>query len=155
LQPTIVSAETNAHIAAARELFLEYAGALGVDLAYQGFDTEVAGLLGAYAPPRGRLLLALDGDEAAACVALRPLDEKTCEMRRLYVRPSHRGTGLGRRLAEEIIREARGIGYERMRLDTLPSMGEAIGLYESLGFQDVEAYYESPMRGTRFLELAL
>ena len=155
MQPTIVSAETDAHIEGARELFLEYASALGVDLSYQGFDDELAELPGAYAPPRGRLLLALDGDEAAACVALRSLGEGTCEMKRLYVRPSHRGTRLGRRLAEAIIREARGIGYERMRLDTLPTMPEATALYESLGFQDVEAYYESPIPGTRFLERAL
>lgn len=139
----------------ARALFREYAQALGVDLCFQGFDDEVASLPGAYARPRGRLLAArLDG-EIVGCVALRPLGGGTCEMKRLYVRPGARGAGVGRVLAEAVVRAAREAGYERMRLDTLPQMVEAQPLYESLGFRDVEPYYDSPVSDTRFLELTL
>ena len=139
----------------ARSLFLEYQKAIGISLCFQNFDAEVANLPGAYAPPAGRLLLAFEDGGAAGCVALRKLEDRICEMKRLYVRPAHRATGLGRRLAEAILEEARSIGYERMRLDTLPSMVSAQKLYESLGFVDIPPYNEHPIEGTRFMELTL
>ncbi len=139
----------------ARGLFREYEAALGVDLGFQGFDRELAGLPGAYARPEGRLLVArLDG-RTVGCVAMRPLAPGTCEMKRLFVRPDARGHGVGRALAAAVIDAAREEGYERMRLDTLPQMAEAHPLYESLGFREIEPYYDSPVSGTRFLELTL
>lgn len=150
----IVPATSEDHIATARRLFREYEASLGIELTFQGFAQEVAGLPGAYAPPAGRLLLAT-GAEPAGCVALRPLDGGICEMKRLYVRPTARGARLGRRLAETVIREARAIGYARMRLDTLPSMKEAFALYQTLGFREIAPYYATPIVGTRFMELSL
>ena len=151
----LVQAESAEQIGQARELFLEYAAATGLDLCFQNFDEELAALPGAYAPPDGRLFLAIDGTEVAGCVALRKLDAETCEMKRLYVRPASRGTGAGKSLALKIIEEARSIGYARMRLDTLPSMQRAITLYRSLGFQPIEAYRYNPEEGALFMELAL
>jgi putative acetyltransferase len=150
----IVPATSEDHIATARRLFREYEASLGIELTFQGFAQEVAGLPGAYAPPAGRLLLAT-GAEPAGCVALRPLGGGICEMKRLYVRPTARGARLGRRLAETVIREARAIGYARMRLDTLPSMKEAFALYQTLGFREIAPYYATPIVGTRFMELSL
>jgi GNAT superfamily N-acetyltransferase len=153
--PVIEHAARPGDVEDVRRLFLEYQESLGVDLCFQGFDREVAELPGDYTPPGGRLLAARDGSTAVACVALRRLDAATCEMKRLYVRSSHRGRGLGRSLAEAVISEARLIGYERMRLDTLPSMSEAAVLYERLGFHEIEPYTENPVLGARFLQLEL
>lgn len=142
-------------VEAVRRLFGEYQESLGVDLCFQSFDRELAELPGDYASPGGCLLVARNGDEIVACVALRRLDPETCEMKRLYVRPTQRGLGLGRALADAVIDEARRIGYRRMRLDTLPSMTEAAALYERLGFQEIEPYTANPVPGARFLQLAL
>ena len=150
-----VQAEFVEEINQARELFVEYSAALGVDLCFQNFDEELAKLPGDYAPPDGRLLLALDGAQVAGCVALRKIDTETCEMKRLYVRPTFRGTGSGKSLALAIIDEAWRIGYARMRLDTLPSMRQAITLYRSLGFKPTEAYRHNPVEGAMFMELDL
>jgi GNAT superfamily N-acetyltransferase len=134
-----------------RAMLREYAAWLEVDLCFQNFEQELAGLPGDYAPPRGRLLIA----EGAGCVALRAIDGEVCEMKRLYLRPEHRGLGLGRRLVQAIIDEARSVGYRRMRLDTMPKMDSAQRLYASLGFREIAAYRYNPEPGARFLELAL
>ncbi len=146
-----------------RRLFLEYAASLGFDLGFQGFEQELAELPGEYAPPRGRLLLALAEEPASGplesralgCVALKPMDSETCEMKRLYVSPALRGRGLGRLLAEGVIAEARAIGYRRMRLDSIETMKEALGLYRSLGFQPIAPYRFNPIPGAVYLELLL
>ena len=151
----IVSARSNDDIAFARELFLEYSASLGIDLCFQNFDREVRELPGEYAPPQGRLLLARAETELAGCVALRRIDEASCEMKRLYVLPRSRGKGVGRALTAAVIDAARQIGYRRMRLDTLPSMREAIPLYESLGFRRIAPYYRNPIDGAIFMELEL
>ena len=139
-------------------LFREYAGGIGIDLGYQGFEDELESLPGAYAPPRGTLLLAEIAGEPMGCVAVRPIHAETyCEMKRLYVRDAARGTGAGRALAEAAIAEGRRMGYSAMRLDTLSSMTTALSLYRALGFVEIPAYYETPVAGTVFLhkDLAL
>jgi putative acetyltransferase len=154
--PTLTrNADGSADFAAARALFEEYQRSLGFSLCFQNFDAELAGLPGAYAPPEGRLLLAFADDAPAGCIALRKIEEEICEMKRLWVRPAFRGTGLGRRLVEDVLREARGIGYRRIRLDTLPSMTAAQALYLSLGFTDIPPYNDHPIEGTRFMEAPL
>jgi ribosomal protein S18 acetylase RimI-like enzyme len=142
-------------ITQARQLFVEYASRLGTDLCFQDFEQELASLPGAYAPPAGRLLLGRAGEEVAGCVALRPLGEDDCEMKRLYVRPAYRSRGTGRQLAESIIQAARDMGYRRMRLDTLPEMAAAQRLYRDLGFRPIAPYRYNPIEGTEFLELNL
>jgi len=138
-----------------RALFGEYVDGLGVDLAFQDFQTELARLPGKYQPPEGRLLLAWNGTRTVGCIAMRPLDARTCEMKRLYLRPEARGQQLGRRLVERILREAREAGYARICLDTLPMMVSAQALYESLGFVPVDPYVFNPIPGTKFLALDL
>jgi putative acetyltransferase len=150
----IVDGHVDEHVPTVRALFEEYAASIGVDLSFQDFERELAELPGEYVPPGGRLLLAL-GPEPAGCVALRPFEPGVCEMKRLYVRPVHRGSGLGRLLAEAIIEVGRDAGYERMRLDTLPSMAAARGLYSALGFVEIEAYRHNPIHGTTYFERAL
>jgi len=148
-----IRAATGADLDAIRRLLREYAAWLNVDLSFQGFEEELAALPGDYAPPSGRLLVVEEaGTEIAGCAALRRIDDEICEMKRLYVPERFRGSGLGRRLAEAILEEARAIGYRRMRLDTLPQMGSAHRLYESMGFREIEAYRFNPVPGTRFLE---
>ncbi len=149
------AAVSPADLATARALFEEYQASLGFSLCFQNFDAELAGLPGAYAPPGGRLLLAFADTGPAGCVAIRRIEEGICELKRLWVRPAFRGTGLGRTLVEEILREARGIGYRRVRLDTLPSMKAAQALYLSLGFADIPPYNDHPIEGTRFMEATL
>lgn len=151
----ITDAYDSESIKAVRTLFEEYQQALGIDLSFQGFATELEMLPGDYVSPRGRLLLARDGDAIAGCIAMRPLSEETCEMKRLYVRPQSRAGGVGRLLAERLIAEARAIGYRHMYLDTLPVMAGAQRLYESLGFKDIPPYRHNPIAGTRFLGLDL
>src|SRR5262245_40585080 len=136
---------------AVRALFQEYAASLGIDLCFQRFEEELAGLPGAYAPPSGRLLLAVTEEAIAGCVALRRVDDRTCEMKRLYVRPGHRGSGAGRQLAERVLAEAREAGYARICLDTLPMMARAIELYRALGFTPIEAYCHNPVPGALYL----
>ena len=161
-------AVTPADIALARELFLEYARWLEVDLCFQGFDRELATLPGAYAPPRGRLLLAGASPAAFGCIALRPLEthrqagvsvpppERAIgEVKRLYVQPAHRGEGWGRRLAEALIAEARALDYAELKLDTLDWMADARKLYARLGFRECAAYYDNPLPGVVYMALGL
>ncbi len=138
-----------------RELFLEYADSLDFDLCFQDFAGELDTLPGDYAPPSGALLLALEGEAASGCVAVRRIDASTCEMKRLYVRPSQRGKGVGRMLAERVIGIAREAGYRSMKLDTVPGMVEANTLYRSLGFVDTKPYRFNPLDGCLYLELRL
>lgn len=174
----IFQAESAAQIEQIRELFLEYAKSLGFSLCFQGFDQELAGLPGDYAPPEGRLLLAEYDGQVAGCGALHKVekhvsrvasseagikvtdntqaDERIGEMKRLYLRPAFRGKGLGRALAERILREARGIGYAKLRLDTVePVMQDAVAMYRRMGFREIAPYRENPMAGTLYMELDL
>jgi putative acetyltransferase len=138
-----------------RDLLQEYAASLPMPLDFQGFDREFAELPGAYAPPRGALLIARAPDGIVGCVALRPLDGSICEMKRLYVRPTQRGSGLGRQLVQAIVARGRELGYERMRLDTGPWMTAAHALYTEAGFVEIPQYTVNPVPGARFLELEL
>jgi putative acetyltransferase len=151
----IRGAEGREEIATARRLFLEYADSLGFDLCFQDFDREIEELPGAYAPPGGALLLAFEDEAPVGCAALRGIGGGVCEMKRLYVRPAHRGRGIGRALAELVVEKARAAGYRTMRLDTIETMRAAIALYRSMGFVDTAPYRHNPVCGVVFLELAL
>ena len=154
---SIDKAHSIAEIDEVRTLFREYEQSLNIDLCFQGFEDELATLPGNYSPPAGELLLARDPDGAPlGCIALRPTEiDGVCEMKRLYVRPTGRGRGLGRALVEAIEAEATASGYHEMRLDTLPSMERAIALYRSLGFEPIAAYYQTPVEHTVFLAKSL
>jgi ribosomal protein S18 acetylase RimI-like enzyme len=153
----ISPARSASDIAAVAILLREYAATVGVDLAYQRFDAELAGLPGVYAPPSGELLLARDGDGAAlGCVAMRALAATgCCEMKRLYVAPHARGRGLGRALMDAIVAAATRLGYLEMRLDTLPTMSTAIAMYRQAGFTPIAPYYASAPEGTLFMARTL
>jgi putative acetyltransferase len=153
--PEIIDALDSTMIESARALFREYQQAIGIDLCFQNFNKELRDLPGDYAPPRGRLLLAMDGEVSAGCIAMRPLSEEICEMKRLYVRPGYRAAGLGRQLVERIITEATSAGYHWMYLDTLPVMDRAQRLYKDLGFIEIHPYIHNPIAGVRYLGLAL
>lgn len=153
---SFAQAESPAQISQARELFLEYAQSLGFSLCFQNFDKELANLPGDYAPPDGRLLLAELESQVAGCVALHKLESGICEMKRLYLRPQFRGKGLGRALAGRIIAEARQMGYQRMRLDTVePAMRDAVAMYRRIGFREIAPYCNNPIAGALYMELEL
>jgi|SRR5579859_1346129 len=153
---SFVQADSPAQIAQARGLFLEYAQSLGFSLCFQSFDKELAGLPGDYAPPAGRLLLAEYNGQLAGCVALHKLEDGICEMKRLYLRRQFRGKGLGRALASRIIAEARQIGYQRIRLDTVePVMKDAVAMYRKIGFREIPPYRANPIDGALYMELEL
>jgi ribosomal protein S18 acetylase RimI-like enzyme len=151
----IITAHTEDHYLKARELFRQYADALDLDLEFQGFSRELAALPGAYASPQGCILLAEDSGHFVGCIALRALEAKVCEMKRLYVNPKYRGRGIGRMLACSVIDKAREIGYEKMRLDTIASMKEARTLYYSLEFRNISAYRFNPLDDPSYMELDL
>ncbi len=151
----LIDSKAHPLLAALRELLLEYERYLGVSLCFQSYEEEMAQLPGDYAPPDGRMYVALVGDEVAGCIALRKLDAQTSEMKRLYVRPVFHGQGLGRRLAAHIVQDARQIGYTRMLLDTLPKLNAAVGLYASMGFKQISAYNDNSLEGVKFFELKL
>lgn len=149
-------ASSASEIESIRRLFLEYAQSLSFDLCFQSFEQELAGLPGDYAPPHGRLLLLIRGDDHAGCVALHKMDEDTCEMKRLYVRPQFRGLGLGKMLTEKIIADAREIGYKWLRLDTVESnMRIAVAMYRSMGFREITPYRPNPIESALYMELEL
>jgi len=152
---TIIHAESSEFIPQVKALFSEYADSLDFGLCFQDFDHELEELPGEYARPDGAILLALFGGEIAGCVAIRPIEEGICELKRLYVKPLYRCKGIGRRLTEEIIEEARQAGYSAIRLDTVPSMIAANTLYASLGFNEIEPYRHNPIDGALYLELTL
>lgn len=162
----ISAAESPLDIAQIRKLFTEYAESLGFSLCFQDFDRELTGLPGDYAPPEGRLLIARRGDESAGCIALHGFEPDRlepdrvepgiCEMKRLYVRPQFRGSGLGRLLTERVIADAKSVGYAKMRLDTVePKMKNAVALYRALGFREIGSYRPNPIEGAMYMELAL
>ena len=168
----VIRPATTPDMPAIREMLREYVDWIGLDLAFQEIDAELAGLPGEYAPPVGALLVATDGKQLVAMIGLRPLYERTCpadlsavaqaakveapsakvcEMKRLFVRPAARGQGLAKLLVGRVLDEARRLGYTEIRLDTLPMMGDAQALYAAMGFADIEAYYDTPIAGTRFM----
>lgn len=138
-----------------RKIFREYQESIDTDLCFQKFEEELASLPEKYAPPNGRLYLAFVGEKLVGCVALRPINNTECEMKRLYIKPEFRGQGFGRVLAEKIISDAKEIGYKQMFLDTLDTMTSALGLYKSLGFKDAPAYCFNPINGAIYMFLDL
>jgi putative acetyltransferase len=151
----VIGAAGESDIPAVKKLFLEYADSLGFNLCFQGFDEELASLPGKYAEPDGCLLIAKIGDKSCGCVALRKLEGRICEMKRLYVKPDFRKRGLGKLLVERVVSEAKFRGYEFMRLDTLATMRSAIKLYKAYGFYEIPAYTFNPIPGAVYLELRL
>jgi ribosomal protein S18 acetylase RimI-like enzyme len=151
----ILEVKTKEDLLEIRNLFEEYAGSLEIDLDFQGFHKELTGLPGDYASSEGCILLALWKGQVCGCVALRKFDPHICEMKRLYTKPQFRGLGIGRTLCETVIGRARQMGYQSMRLDTLPSMKTARDLYLSLGFKEIEPYRFNPVEGASFMELTL
>jgi putative acetyltransferase len=152
----VLEADSRPQLQTVRTLFREYADWLKVDFCFEGFEAELASLPGSYAPARGgALLLAMRADEAAGCVALRALEPGICEMKRLWVRAPHRGSGLGTRLAQAAMERARKSGYRTLRLDTLARMDNALKLYAKLGFHKVPPYYDNPLADAIYMERAL
>jgi ribosomal protein S18 acetylase RimI-like enzyme len=151
----IIQAHTTQDILTAKTLFQEYSESLGFDLGFQNFDEELANFPGQYSPPAGRLYLARYHDQPVGCVGLRKFEKSVCEMKRLYVKPDFRGKQAGRELAKAVIKAAKTIGYEYIRLDTLPSMESANTLYRSLGFKPMGPYRYNPFDGAVFMELNL
>lgn len=151
---SIIPAE-EIHLPEIMVLFREYEAFLNVDLCFQGFEQELAALPGEYAPPMGALFIAFVNNQVAGCVALRPLGNSDCEMKRLFVRPDYRGLGLGRELARRIIEESREIGYKRMKLDTLDFLKGAIHIYKRLGFKQIGSYYDNPLETVSYWQLDL
>ena len=138
-----------------KELFQEYADSLNFDLDFQDFRDELETLPGKYSGPKGSILVAKESGQTVGCVAVRPLGVEICEMKRLYVKPAHRGKKVGRELAVAIIEEAKRLGYGVMRLDTVEAMKEASALYRALGFQQIDAYTYNPLAGAMYFELKL
>ncbi len=152
----LIHADSGPEIDEIRALFLEYATSLHFNLCFQNFDKELCELPGKYARPPGRLILCKIGGKAVGCIALKRLEPRVCEMKRLYVRPEFRGRQLGLKLAAYLIEEARHAGYARMRLDTIAgAMDHAIALYDSLGFHEIPAYYDNPLPNAIYMELEL
>ena len=153
---TLIHPTNPEELEAAREIFVEYAGSLDVDLDFQGFEEELAELPGEYAAPRGHLVLALVEGAVAGCCALRPIDDvdyaNACEMKRLYVRKAFRGFGLGRQLVDHTLTTAAQLGYDCILLDTLDSMESARALYADFGFEEIPPYYHNPIAGTHYLK---
>jgi GNAT superfamily N-acetyltransferase len=152
---TIRNVEDEAELEAVKALFEEYWTAFGFTPCFQGFSAEVAALPGKYAPPRGRLALARVGGEVAGCGALREVDGERCEMKRVYVRPAFRGTGMGRAIVEWLMAEARSLGYREMVADTMPVMARALAMYEQMGFERTGPYGEAPTAGAIYIRRKL
>ena len=155
MEMSIIEGTLEKHFEMAKKLFLEYAESLNFNICFQNFEEELNNLSEEYTRPRGCLLLALQDNRAIGCVTLSKCSSLHCEMKRMYVRDFYRRTGLGKRLALEIIAEAKKLGYSRMRLDTLPSMITAQELYKSLGFKIIPPYYDSPIENMMFMEIDL
>jgi ribosomal protein S18 acetylase RimI-like enzyme len=151
----ITRVHTPEDISTAKALFQEYSESLDFDLGFQNFDEELANFPGQYSPPDGSLYLAWVGSQAVGCVGLRKFEKRICEIKRLYVKPDFRGKQAGENLAKAAVRAAKNIGYEYIRLDTLPSMESANRLYRSLGFEPIESYRYNPIEGAVFMELNL